>query len=310
MENLTEERVLNYLLGELPEHDQLVVEERYIIDSVFHTLLCEVEDDLIADYVRGHLTPDERQRFEGHYLPSESNRQRVRFAQVFLHMIDQAAEALENSEPVSGLSFWKRLSSSRHGLRGSMGLLAALLGSSITLGGIWLIRGDRRLQEEIAATRLESSRRESELLQMMDNEKRHNGQLAGEVERLRKQVRLSTVVSRVIKHVMVAETLRDEKALTTPSLIIPPQTEIVQLIYKMEDSGYTSYRAQLYSSSGGEVWSCKSIRPKLNHSVATFTITLPANKFDDAYYTLAVSGLSKTGDVDLLGKPTFQVEKR
>ncbi|MBO0721021.1 MAG: zf-HC2 domain-containing protein [Blastocatellia bacterium] len=309
MENLTEEIVLHYLLGELSEVDQFALEERYIADSEFYTLLCEVEDDLIDDYVRGALTPDERQRFEGHYLPSESNLRRVRFAQVFLPVMDKAAQALEKSRPVGGRSFWKRVSSSMPGMRGTIGFLAALVSLSIAGGGIWAIR---LMHEEIAAARLESSRRENELFQMMDIEKRHNDQLAAEVEQLREQIRPSAapVLSGVSKLVMVAETLRDEKALTTPCLIIPTQTERVQLIYKMEDSGYPSYRAQLFSSSGDEIWSSESIHPRLDHSVATFTITLPANKFYDDFYTLAVSGVSKTGNVDPLGKPSFQVEKR
>jgi hypothetical protein len=317
MENLTitEEKVVSYLLGELSEKDQSDLEERFILDSETHTLLCEVEDDLIADYVRGRLEPHDLKRFEGHYLSTYSNRERVRVARVFLPMIDEAV-ATELIESTERLTLWQKLSSSVPILRWAIGMMAALGLFLFAWGGSWTVDVTRRMRDEVDTVRMESKRRESELLQQIDNEKRRNIELANEIEQLRKQLTpitsppKATAALRIIKHVIVADTLRDDKARPISKLIIPPETERVQLDYKMEDPGYPSYRAELYSSSGEKIWSSEGVSPLLNQSVATLTITLPASEFANGSYTLSVSGLSKTGSVDPLSKPTFQVEKR
>jgi hypothetical protein len=317
MENIiiTEERVLSYLLGDLSEKDQSAVEERFILDTETYTLLCEVEDDLIADYVRGLLEPHDRKRFEGHYLSTYSNRERVRVARVFLPMIDAAAET-ELIESTERLTMWQRMSSSVPMLRWAIGMMGAISLFLIAWGGSWMVDVTRRMRDEVDTVRLESKRRENELLQQIDNEKRRNIQLANEIEQLRKQLtpitssQKATTALGIIKHVIVADTMRDDNARQTSSLIIPPETERVELDYKMEDPGYPVYRAELYSAAGEKVWSSDSISPRLNRSVAVLTITLPAGEFANGSYTLSVSGVSKTGSVDLLGKPTFQVEKR
>jgi hypothetical protein len=78
----------------------------------------------------------------------------------------------------------------------------------------------------------------------------------------------------------------------------------------MEDSGYPLYRAEIQSADGEAIWSSESISPKLSRSVATFTITLPASELSNGAYTLSLSGVSKTGEVDHLSKPSFRVERR
>jgi hypothetical protein len=317
MENLTitEERVLSYLLGDLSEKDQTAIEERFILDSETFTLVCDVEDDLIADYVRGRLEPHDLKRFEGYYLLTDSNRERVRVARVFLLMIDETA-AIEQIESTERLTLWQKLSSSVPILRWAIGMMAAMSLFLFAWGGSWMVDVTTRMRDEIESVRLQSKLRESELLQQIDNEKRRNIQLANEIEQLRKQLTpitsepKATAILGIIKHVIVAETLRDDKARPTPSLIIPPQTERVQLDYKMEDPGYPSYRVELYSSSGEKIRSSDSISARLNQSVATLTIILSASEFANGSYTLSVSGISKTGSVDPLSKSTFQVEKR
>jgi hypothetical protein len=317
MENLTitEERVLRYLLGELSEKDQSAVEELFITDPECYAMLCEIEDDLIADYVRGRLEPHDLQQFKEYFLVISDQVQRVRVAQSLLPKIDEVAMMDEDQEPVIKPTLWQRVTASVLNLRLALRLMAAIAAFLIALGGGWLINGSRRLRDEADALRLESKRRESELREQLDEEKRRNLELEDEIAQLGKRktsVTSSPVASAtpgIVKLVLLADRLRGDKARAAQSLVIATEIEKVQLEYKMEDPGYPSYCVELYSAAGEKIWSSESISPRLNRSVAIFTITLSASELDNGAYTLSVSGVSKTGGIDPLGKPTFKVEK-
>jgi hypothetical protein len=314
---ITEASLIRYLLGELSETDQALVEEKFITDPEVHTLLCEVENDLIADYVRGRLVPGERERFERHYMAT-ADRRRVQVAEVLLRWIDRYRSTQPSVAPIfERLPWWQRLAIPVPSFRWVAGLIAAVGVLLIVLGGGWLTNGARQLRNEANTVRLESMRREMELLQEIDNAKQRNAELAVEIEQLRKRLHpqvtkspIASVLPGVIKLVMVDGTLRGEGAGVTPLLVIKSETEKVQLIYKMEDSGYPCYRAEIKSADGEKIWSSESINPSLSRSVATFTITLPASELANGAYTLSLSGVNKTGDVDPLSKPSFQVERR
>jgi anti-sigma-K factor RskA len=63
-----------YLLGWASAEDEAEVEARYFRDADFHALVLAVEQELICDYVRGHLRPAESARFESHYLATPARR--------------------------------------------------------------------------------------------------------------------------------------------------------------------------------------------------------------------------------------------
>lgn len=316
--NITEENLIRYLLGELSEHEQAAVEERFITDSEIYTLLREVESDLIADYVRKRLEPRERERFERHYMTTPDIRLRVQVADVFLSRIDQEVIKRPTRLSVYEMLSSERASTTNQSYSWTLGLMGATAVLSIILGGGWLVNGSRQLRIEANATRMDSMRREMELLKEIDNAKQRNVELSQEIDKLRIRLQqpqttkspMAATLPVTVKHVMVDGTLRGGDGRISPPLVILPQTDKVQLIYKMEDSGYPSYRAEIQSSDGEKIWRNESISPKLNHSVATFTITLSASELTTGAYTLTLSGVNETGDVDHLSQPTFQVEKR
>jgi len=171
---ITEASLIRYLLGELSEADQASVEEKFITDPEVHTLLCEVENDLIADYMRGRLAPGDQERFERHYMAT-ADRQRVQIAEVMLRWIDQDRATQQSIAPIfERLPWWQRLATPVQSFRWVAGLIAAVGILLIVLGGGWLVNGARQLRNEANTVRLESMRREMELLQEIDNAKQRN----------------------------------------------------------------------------------------------------------------------------------------
>lgn len=76
--NLSDNQLLKrYLLGEVPRHLRKQIEKKFFEDDSFFDRLLYVEEQLMADYVYGKLTEDERLRFESSFLTSPKRQQRV-----------------------------------------------------------------------------------------------------------------------------------------------------------------------------------------------------------------------------------------
>src|SRR5262245_33292115 len=85
----SEESMRRYLLGELPVHENVALETEYFADRELYDQVCEVENDLIQDYLSGKLRQSERERFERHYLATPEKRQQIEFSRALQRSIAQ-----------------------------------------------------------------------------------------------------------------------------------------------------------------------------------------------------------------------------
>jgi len=87
---MTDERIIAYLLEELPEDElERFEDECFAQDSWPAEQINVVEEDLIDAYLRDELTPERRQRFERNYLTTEARQERVIMAAALLRHIDE-----------------------------------------------------------------------------------------------------------------------------------------------------------------------------------------------------------------------------
>ena len=63
-----EKLLTRYLLGRLPEEQQLQVEGEFLSDDQRYNRLLALEDELFYDYAQNKLAPDEREQFEKRFL--------------------------------------------------------------------------------------------------------------------------------------------------------------------------------------------------------------------------------------------------
>jgi hypothetical protein len=75
--DLESTRTRRYLLGEASEDECSAIEQEYLADTSALDRMAAAEDDLIEDYLRGQLSPDERRQFERAYLAAPHHRNRV-----------------------------------------------------------------------------------------------------------------------------------------------------------------------------------------------------------------------------------------
>src|SRR5512133_3197358 len=83
--------IARYLLGELPEEQQVEIEDRAFADKKYLASITSVENDLIDEYVRNELSGADRQRFKKRFLASAERRKRVEFARVLTGVISEQA---------------------------------------------------------------------------------------------------------------------------------------------------------------------------------------------------------------------------
>ena len=74
-----EHLIRDYLLGQLPEIDQDLVQERLIADPEFFETSLIIEGELFDDYVSGTLSENERTKIEDGFLANPEQYQRVQF---------------------------------------------------------------------------------------------------------------------------------------------------------------------------------------------------------------------------------------
>ena len=67
---LNEERIVQYLLGELSEQERTELEDRAFEDRKVLEEILAVEQDLIDDYVSGDIPEERRADFQKHFLAS------------------------------------------------------------------------------------------------------------------------------------------------------------------------------------------------------------------------------------------------
>src|SRR5262245_35689229 len=110
-----EKPLIRYLMGDLPEEQQLQVEGKFLGDDQHYEQLLALENELFYDYAQGKLSPGEREQFEKRFLASEQNRRRARIASALAHRMSEAAP-VEPAETIpvdrEPQFLWKSLKSS------------------------------------------------------------------------------------------------------------------------------------------------------------------------------------------------------
>ncbi len=95
---MTDERIVAYLLKELPDEELERFEDECFEQENWPAQLDAVEEDLIEDYLREGLAPERRTRFEQNYLATAARRERVRMAAALLRLLDERQTEAEDEK--------------------------------------------------------------------------------------------------------------------------------------------------------------------------------------------------------------------
>ncbi len=311
--------IKQYLLGELTEEGQQQIEERLLRDGDYfeHLQLCE--DELVDEYVRGGLPPDEQRRFDNHFLSTPERHEKLRFARALRRYVSAAVEA----EPATTaqrtrLQFLSASLRGRHPVM-AYSLAAALL---LVLGGTVIFR-NWQLQNQLAQIRSQQSaglRSERELQRQLQEQRAGYMELVKELQHEKDQrAMLERNVSPsipsnpdqlapVISLVLTPGLLRGEE--TTKKALVPSGTTLIRLELHFPANEYKSWRATLHNAEGAELSRQNLLKARSRGGGSIVVMELPADDIPGGDYYVKLSGTAGSVEFEDIGKYYFRVVKK
>lgn len=303
----SEESLRRFLLGELPDAEQMALETEFFADRELFEQVCEAEKDLVDDYVLGNLSGEDRARFEQHYFATPERRRQVEFARAMMRSQARpmAVKASASAHRSSGLTDWRR---SLRAPTLALGLSFALAASCL-----WLVLNTARLRRELGQTQTERTtlqQHERQLESRIVMQRAQSEQLARELENVREQLRIAETQQNAprLATFLLASVGREESKQRT--LRITAATDLVQLQIKLKSRDYSSYQATLRTVEGQSVWSRKPVKARLTQTGAAVVLPIPAKRLPSGDYILTLSGISATGEAEDVSNSYFRVDKR
>jgi hypothetical protein len=277
----SDEQLVRYLLGDVPDAEADRLDERSITDDAFAVRLRVIENDLVDKYARGEPFDASLERFDRLYRASSHLREKVRFAQA-LHQLTARSEAVREpvrSTPAPGRFGWWSLAAA------AVFLLAA--------AGYLGIR-NMTLRDELG--QLDARRAAVE---------QQNAQLQQELERT--PATTPPPLTPVTATFLLRPPRRGIGGDAT-IISIPQGTGQVTLRLQVESDAYRGFWAAVRDLATTRiVWRSGDLTAASSAGEQIVTFTIPANSLDAQRYSVELSGIGQDGATELVGHYILRV---
>jgi hypothetical protein len=319
-----EKLIARYLLGDLPEEQQVEIEDRAFADKEYLALVTSVENDLIDEYVRQELSETERQQFESRFLASAGRRKRVEFARALAGVPVAAAEPerVVVSQPAKWT--WRdSLYAFLIGLNPAAKFATVAVMLFLTFGGVWLFAETMRLRNQLTQLQAQNQTRQNELQQQVEAERRRSEELNARLTQEKQQREQSDESLRQLSETGSETPARPVIAALTllpglsrgggekSSLILAGDARLVRLQIGIDpNEPYKTFAVELRTAAGRQVWTRENLTARTRGRARAVSLTLPASALKSGDYELRLSGRQEGGESEDVGFYYFDVKKR
>ena len=297
------------LLGKLPEEQRVEMEQRFFADQALFDELLMAENELTDAYVAGHLTADDRSRFEERFLINPVQRQRAIFADALIKYASReaASNSSERANTMGGI--FASLSSifSMRPLALSFGAAAAVV---LVLTAVFLLVNRpgpvtdtdiARVQApETAVPTAETKENQPPAANetvTVPNANHDAGSRNAPLPKVSTPIRPATMVSTIF--LTIGST---RGAAGTKAYNLPAKSTDVRLRLALEDSSFTYYTAVVETVEGRQIVSQRAT--KRGDSV---TLLVPASHLTKGDYIVTLKGSKKNAVPQTIGEYSFTV---
>jgi hypothetical protein len=274
----SDDTLVRYLLGGLPEEQSEALDERSIVDAAFAERLRAIEHDLADAYVRGELSPDEGLRWERTCGASTAGQEQVRLAAAL-------ARAERRRTPIARLSPLPR---SVHRMSPRALGLAAAAALALLIGGVSVLRRDAPSADSVAVQPTPTVR------VGRSSTPSPTGSGGGPPS-----------LPSIVAFTLAAPTRSLSDA---PVLTIPAATTEARLTLRLEAAGFPRYAVDLRDLTTGRiVWRVADLVLAGNTAGPALDVAVPANAFHSGRFALYVHGEDSRGG-DLIGTYPLRVD--
>ena len=298
------QRLVEYLLGSLPEEEADRLDELSIADDEFVWRLRAVENDLIDDYARGELSGQTLDRFRSAYLASSNRRERVAFAESFQALESRTtAPLLIETEASPRLRDRRVQGPARSGWQAGLAAAAVL---ALVAAGYLLVQNLqlRREMNQAHADRAALAQQTQALQSQLQEERSSTAGMREELSRVRDalaQLRPPTLAS-----FLLLPATRGVGQVTNVPIPRGSSQLVLRLLLVSDD--FPAYQASLKDPATGQIlWRSATLTAEPEGERRVVTVTVPADGLKEQAYSLDLSGQPARGSSELLTSYAFRV---
>ncbi len=320
-----EKLISQYLLGELPEEQQVEIEDRACSDKDYLATITTVENDLIDEYVRGELSPSDRQRFESRFLASAERRKRVEFAKALRTAFSESKAPEKNLvQAATGWSWRESLYAFLNGLNPAARLAFAAAAILVVAGAALLFVETLRLRRQV--TQLQAEKQAGQdFQQALEAERKRNAELNARLDQEKQQREQTDESLRQLTETPEAKNPAPPPVIASltllpglsrgggqkPTLDLSNDARLVRLQIGIDpEEQYKSFAVELRTLAGRQVWNRENLATRTRRGSRAVGLTLPATVLKSGEYELRLRGLTEGGGSEDVGFYYFNVRKK
>lgn len=311
--------IVRYLLGDLPEEEQVRLEDQAFADREFLRTVEDAENDLIDEYVHGTLTEVERQQFESRFLASAERQQKVEFARA-LARVTTATQGEAKQPAAAPLHWWDSLRVFFSGLHPVFQFSLAAAALLLVIGVSWLVLQTIRLRDQVAQLQAQQSSssqtatQTEELQRQLAEQQKRNEELAQQLQdeqqqlaQLQKELTSTQTARPVIASLFLIPGLSRGSG-TLPQLRLRPGMQQVRLQIGLEKGDdHRRFHVTLQTASGQVIQSQQNLSAQSTRAGRAVVFSFPARLLSQGEYELMLKGVTEQGTSEDIGYYYFRV---
>jgi anti-sigma factor RsiW len=283
-----EKRIVQYLLGQLPEQDQTELEREYLADDALFDELLAIEDDLRDAYARGELSVEDRTAFEQTLLAAPQQKEKQEFAGSLLQRLSKShVHSFSNPGMLArGRSLFRTFIEPRRMVLIPVVSLALVL---LIAGSWWL--GHRRAQPVQSSNAPGATQPPARPEAPVGATSQSQGP-----------------ETKTLALVLTPGSVRSTEG-ELNSLVIPADVTQVRLEARFKGE-YQRYQAVIETPEGQRTWSQGNMAADEFAGGKRVVLNLPSKLLLPNDYILTVHGLPASGNPETVAEYTFRVTKK
>ena len=321
----SEKLIAQYLLGDLPEEQQVEVEDRAFQDQEYLASITAVENDLIDEYVRDEMPENVRRKFENRFLASAERRKRVEFAKALTHITSEYALAEKSVVSPVRVSWRDSLDAFFRSLNPVVKFAMAAIVLLVLVGGASLVTETLRLRSRLTTLQAENQSRQN-LEQQLELQRRRNEELTARLNQEKHQREQSEESLQKLSENSNFETTPAPRSIIAsltllpgisrgggekPTVSIAPDARLVKIQIGIDpEEQYKTFAVDLRSVAGRQVWTRENLSARNRRGARSIGLTLPATALRPGEYELKLTGVTEGGATEDVGFYYFDVRKK
>jgi hypothetical protein len=290
--------LVQFLLGSLPEEEQVQVEDRAFADPDYMSSVEAVEADLIDAFVRGELSPVERRAFEARFMTSPVRVRKVEFARALARVTTE----LKSAEPLHAArrSSWPSLLSLMRGWSPAFQFAAGV-------AALGVLAAVSTLLVQYAAMRSRVTVLEAQSRDAANREQALRRELSTQSQTppANEPASAPAIASLILMPGLTrAEASREQ-------LVLSPDVPIVRIAIQLEPrDDFSRFRAELRTRAGEELLTYTNLRRRHADGASVVSFDVPSSALAAGEYELALKGVTPNQPEADIGYYYFAVHQK